>query len=160
MPALTERHAFAIHVAGINQGGPMGMRSTKPDAGMPPWLCVTGRCILILSVRRPFSDAVASAMHDIEKAGDRVLLVERLEKLPSTGLSLPQATGHIRKAARGSSPGECRKRLTQRRRVGLVRMGCGHEKKPPWRETGAAEKARQKPARGLQGLSCQQVASG
>jgi hypothetical protein len=24
MPALTERHAFAIHVAGINQSGPYG----------------------------------------------------------------------------------------------------------------------------------------
>jgi hypothetical protein len=80
MPTLTERHSFAVYVAGID------LSSRYEDAlyenGCDDATVIVRDGVLHLDFDREapsFSDAVGSAMHDVEKAGGRVLRVERID---------------------------------------------------------------------------------
>jgi hypothetical protein len=80
MSALTKAHAFAIYVAGIDQDG--DYEEGLWDAGCGDATIVVRDGVMHLDFEREaqaFSDAVGSAMHDIERAGGRILRVERLE---------------------------------------------------------------------------------
>lgn len=80
MPALTPRHAFAVYVAGIDVAGQY--EDALYDAGCDDATIVVRDGMMHLDFDREapaFSDAVGSAMHDIEKAGGRILKIERIE---------------------------------------------------------------------------------
>lgn len=82
MPALAERFAFAIFVAGFDLGGPYEDRLY--EAGCDDATVVVRDGIMHLDFEREgasFSDAVGSAMHAVERAGGRVLKVERSDEL-------------------------------------------------------------------------------
>jgi hypothetical protein len=80
MPALAEHHAFTVSVAGVDLSGPY--EDALYEAGCDDATIVVRDGTLHLDFERPgasFSDAVGSAMHDVERAGARVLKIERIE---------------------------------------------------------------------------------
>jgi len=80
MPPLTERHAFTVYVGGIDLTG--RYEDALYEAGCDDATIIVRDGIMHLDFERlacAFSDAVGSAMHDIEKAGGRILRVERVE---------------------------------------------------------------------------------
>lgn len=82
MPALAERFAFAVFVAGLDLTGPYEDRLY--EAGCDDATVVVCDGVMHLDFDREgasFSAAVGSAMCDVERAGARVLKVERLEEL-------------------------------------------------------------------------------
>ena len=82
MPALAERYAFAIFVAGLDLDG--SYEDRLYEAGCGDATVVVRDGAMHLDFEREgvsFSAAVGSAMHDVERAGGRVLKVERMEEL-------------------------------------------------------------------------------
>jgi hypothetical protein len=80
MPALASHHAFTISVAGIDLSGPY--EDVLYEAGCDDATIVVRDGVMWLNFEREaasWSDAAGSAMHDIERAGGRVLKVERIE---------------------------------------------------------------------------------
>jgi hypothetical protein len=80
MPALSNHHAFAVHVAGISSASDYENRLFEAGCDDATVVIRDGAMHLDFEREAPaFSDAVASAMHDIEKAGGVVVRVERVE---------------------------------------------------------------------------------
>ena len=80
MPPLNECHAFAIYVAGIETNGQYEDVLYQAGCDDATVVVVDGMMHLDFARAAPaFSDAVGSAMHDIEKVGGRILKVERIE---------------------------------------------------------------------------------
>ncbi len=80
MPTLNERHAFTVHVAGVDLTGPYW--DAFYEAGCDDATIAVIEGAMQLDFEREasaFSDAVGSAMHDVEKAGGRVVRIERIE---------------------------------------------------------------------------------
>ncbi len=80
MPALIERHAFAVYVAGIDTEGPY--EDALYEAGCNDATIVVRDGVMRLDFDREassFAEAAGSAMHDVEKAGAGVLRVERVQ---------------------------------------------------------------------------------
>jgi hypothetical protein len=80
MPSLNERYNFAVYVAGIDLSGPY--EDAFFEAGCDDATIVVRDGMMHLDFERQaaaFSDAVGSAMHDVEKAGGRILRIERIE---------------------------------------------------------------------------------
>ena len=80
MPALSKHYAFAIYVAGINAAS--DYENQLFEAGCDDATIVLRDGVMHLDFERrasAFSDAVATAMHDVEKAGGIILKVEREE---------------------------------------------------------------------------------
>ena len=78
LPALAQRHAFKMAVAGINLAGPY--EDVLHEAGCDDATVVVRDGVMYLDFDREapaFSDAVGSATHDVEKAGGRVLTITK-----------------------------------------------------------------------------------
>lgn len=82
MPALADRYALTVSVTGMDLDGPY--EDLLYEAGCDDATIVVRDGVMHLDFEREaasFSDAVGSAMHDLERAGARVLKVERVEEL-------------------------------------------------------------------------------
>ena len=80
MPTLNERHSFAVYVAGFDLNGPY--EDILFDSGCDDATIIVSDGVMHLDFERDgmsFGDAVGSAMHDVEKAGGRILKVERID---------------------------------------------------------------------------------
>ena len=80
MPPLTE-HAFTVCVVGFDLDGQY--EYALHAAGCDDATIVVRDGVMHLDFERTapsFSDAVGSAMHDVERAGGRILRVERIEE--------------------------------------------------------------------------------
>ena len=80
MYTLTDRYVFAVYVTGIDPSGAYEDRLYEAGCDDATIVVRDGEMHLNFEREAPaFSDAVGAALRDIERAGGRVLRVERIE---------------------------------------------------------------------------------